>query len=140
MLRYVCLPTHLNTRFKSTRGCSKTQLTGLLTILEAVPDPRVTATVDHDRPDLLTIALCTILCCGDSFYDREDFGQVRLDWLKTFLRLRKGAPTHDTYNRLFPALDPEKFGTPAWRAGRRACARCSAAKWWRWTARPCAAP
>jgi predicted transposase YbfD/YdcC len=66
--------------------------------------------VDHDLPDILTIALCTILCGGDSFYDMEEFGEVRLDWLKTFLRLRHGAPTHDTYNRVFQALDPEKFG------------------------------
>ena len=40
----------------------------------------------------------------------EEFGQVRLDWLKTFLVLRHGAPTHDTYNRVFQALDPEQFG------------------------------
>jgi len=40
----------------------------------------------------------------------EEFGEVRLDWLKRFLRLRNGAPTHDTYNRVFQALDPEKFG------------------------------
>ena len=89
---------------------TKTQLVSLLTILEEVPDPRVTATVDHDLPDLLTISLCTILCGGDSFYDMEEFGAVRLDWLKTFLRLRHGAPKHDTYNRVFQALDPEKFG------------------------------
>ena len=99
------MPTHLN-----PNKVTKTQLAGLLTILEEVPDPRVTATVDHDLPDLLTIALCTILCGGDSFYDMEDFGEVRLDWLRTFLRLRHGAPTHDTYNRVFQALDPEKFG------------------------------
>jgi predicted transposase YbfD/YdcC len=72
--------------------------------------PRVTATVDHDLPDILTIALCTILCGGESFYDMQEFGQVRLDWLKTFLRLRHGAPKHDTYNRVFQALDPEHFG------------------------------
>ena len=100
------MQTHL-----STHHVTKTQLTSLLTSLEEVPDPRVTATVDHDLPDLLTIALCTILCGGESFYDMEDFGQVRLDWLKTFLRLRHGAPTQDTYNRVFQALDPEKFGT-----------------------------
>jgi predicted transposase YbfD/YdcC len=40
----------------------------------------------------------------------EEFGEVRLDWLKTFLRLRHGAPRHDTYNRVFQALDPEQFG------------------------------
>jgi predicted transposase YbfD/YdcC len=99
------MQTHPN----STNG-TKTQLASLLTILEEVPDPRVTATVDHDLPDILTVALCTILCGGDSFYDMEEFGQVRLEWLKTFLRLRNGAPTHDTYNRVFQALDPEHFG------------------------------
>jgi predicted transposase YbfD/YdcC len=99
------MQTHLN-----STNVTKTQLVSLLTILEEVPDPRVTAIVDHDLPDLLTIALCTILCGGDSFYDMEEFGEVRLDWLKTFLRLRNGAPTHDTYNRIFQALDPESFG------------------------------
>lgn len=99
------MQTHLN-----ATNVTKTQLVSLITILEEVPDPRVTATVDHDLPDILTIALCTILCGGDSFYDMEEFGEVRLDWLKTFLPLRNGAPTHDTYNRVFQALDPEKFG------------------------------
>jgi predicted transposase YbfD/YdcC len=96
---------HLN----STKA-TKAQLVSLITILEEVPDPRVRATVDHDLADILTIALCTILCGGDSFYDMEEFGQVRLGWLKTFLRLRNGAPGHDTYNRVFQALDPERFG------------------------------
>jgi predicted transposase YbfD/YdcC len=99
------MQTHLN-----STHVTKVQLASLLKILEEVPDPRATATVDHDLPDILTIALCTILCGGDSFYDMEEFGQVRRDWLKTFLRLRNGAPTHDTYNRVFQALDPEKFG------------------------------
>ena len=98
--------TPTTTRLTAT----KTQFVSLLTVLEEVPDPRVTATVDHALPDILTIALCTILCGGESFYDMEEFGQVRLDWLKTFLSLRHGAPTHDTYNRVFQALDPAKFG------------------------------
>lgn len=98
------MQTHLN-----TTSVTKTQLVSLITILEEVPDPRVRATVDHELPDILTIALCTILCGGDSFYDMEEFGQVRLDWLKTFLRLRHGAPTHDTYNRVFQAMDPDQF-------------------------------
>lgn len=99
------MQTHLN-----SANVTKTQLVSLITILEEVPDPRVTATVDHDLPDILTIGLCTVLCGGESFYDMEEFGEVRLDWLKTFLRLRNGAPTHDTYNRVFQALAPEKFG------------------------------
>jgi predicted transposase YbfD/YdcC len=99
------MQTHLN-----SKNVTKSQFISLITILEEVPDPRVQSTVDHDLSDLLTIALCTILCGGESFYDMEEFGEVRLPWLKTFLRLRKGAPRHDTYNRVFQALDPEKFG------------------------------
>jgi predicted transposase YbfD/YdcC len=99
------MQTHLN-----APNVTKTQLISLITILEEVPDPRVTATVDHELPAILTIALCTILCGGASFYDMEEFGEVRQDWLKTFLRLRHGAPKHDTYNRVFQALDPEQFG------------------------------
>jgi len=97
-------------RHLTSTKATRTPLASLLTILEEVPDPRVKATVDHELVDILTIALCTILCGGDSFYDMEEFGQVRLDWLRTFLRLRHGAPTHDTYNRVFQALDPEAFG------------------------------
>jgi len=96
---------HLN-----SKNVTKNQFISLITILEEVPDPRVQCTVDHDLTDLLAIALCTILCGGDSFYDMEEFGEVRLPWLKTFLRLRNGAPRHDTYNRVFQALAPEKFG------------------------------
>lgn len=95
--------------YPNSTPVTKTQFISLITLLAEVPDPRVTATVDHDLPDILTIALCTILCGGESFYDMEQFGEVRLDWLKTFLRLRNGAPTHDTYNRVFQALDPEQF-------------------------------
>ena len=99
------MQTHHN-----SNNATKNQLISLITILEAVPDPRVTCTVDHDLPDILMIALCTILSGGESFYDMEEFGEVRLPWLKTFLRLRHGAPKHDTYNRVFQALDPKKFG------------------------------
>ena len=67
------MQTHLN-----ATNVTKTQLVSLLTILEEVPAPRVTATVDHDLPDLLTIALCMILCGGDSFYDMEEF--IRSGW------------------------------------------------------------
>ncbi len=98
------MQTHLN-----SNAATKTQLLSLITILEEVPDPRVTCTVDHDLPDILMIALCTILSGGESFYDMEEFGEVRLPWLKTFLRLRNGAPRHDTYNRVFQALDPRSF-------------------------------
>ncbi len=69
------MQTHLN-----STNATKTQLVNLINLLEKVPDPRVRATVEHDLADILAIALCAILCGGDSFYDMEPFGEVRLDW------------------------------------------------------------
>lgn len=74
-----------------------------------LPDPRVNRTKDHDLIDLLVIAICTLLCAGESFNDMEDFGHAKLDWFKSFLTLRNGIPSHDTFNRLFAALDPKAF-------------------------------
>ena len=74
-----------------------------------LPDPRVDRTKDHDLIDLLIIAICTLLCAGESFNDMEDFGQAKHDWFRTFLRLRNGIPSHDTFNRVFAALDPQAF-------------------------------
>ncbi len=82
----------------------------LITHFQDLPDPRVNRTKDHDLIDLLVIALCTLLCGGESFNDMEDFGHAKRDWFETFLTLRNGIPSHDTFNRLFAALDPKAFG------------------------------
>jgi predicted transposase YbfD/YdcC len=81
----------------------------LIEHFEKLPDPRVNRTRDHDLIDVLIIALCSLLCAAESFYDMEEFGQAKRDWFKTFLGLRNGIPSHDTFNRVFAALDPEKF-------------------------------
>jgi len=74
-----------------------------------LPDPRVDRTKDHDLIDVLVIAVCTLLCAGETFNDMEDFGKAKYDWFKTFLNLRSGIPSHDTFNRVFAALDPQEF-------------------------------
>ena len=63
---YNAYPRGMQAHHNST-NVTKTQLVSRLAILEEVSDSRVTATVDHDLPDLLAIALGTILRGGDSF-------------------------------------------------------------------------
>ena len=82
----------------------------LIAHFQNLPDPRVNRTKDHDLIDLLVIAICTLLCGGESFNDMEDFGHAKREWFQTFLSLRHGIPSHDTFNRLFAALDPRAFG------------------------------
>ena len=81
----------------------------LVAHLAPVPDPRVNRRKDHDLVDILVIAICTFLCGGETFNDMEDFGKAKYDWFKTFLGLRNGIPSHDTFNRVFAAVDPKEF-------------------------------
>jgi predicted transposase YbfD/YdcC len=81
----------------------------LLDHFEHLPDPRISRTRDHDLIDVMVIAVCTLLCGGETFNDMEDFGHAKQDWFQTFLCLRNGIPSHDTFNRVFAALDPKEF-------------------------------
>jgi predicted transposase YbfD/YdcC len=83
--------------------------TSLAAHLAGVADPRVNRRKLHELADILVIAICTLLCGGETFNDMEDFGKAKLDWFRTFLKLRHGIPSHDTFNRVFAALNPESF-------------------------------
>lgn len=81
----------------------------LVESFRTMSDPRVDRTKDHDLVDILVIAICTFLCGGQTFNDMEDFGKAKCEWFKTFLSLANGIPSHDTFNRVFAALDPNVF-------------------------------
>jgi len=81
----------------------------LLAHFADLPDPRLNRTKDHALIDVLVIAICTLLCGGETFNDMEEFGRAKEDWLKTFLSLPHGIPSHDTFNRVLAALDPQGF-------------------------------
>src|SRR4051812_2266066 len=87
----------------------QTPTTSLMAHLAPMADPRVERRSDHDLIDILVIAVCTLLCGGETFNDMEDFGEAKFDWFKTFLTLRSGIPSHDTFNRVFAAMDPKEF-------------------------------
>src|SRR6185437_1340990 len=81
----------------------------LIEHLQEIPDSRIKGRCDHELVDVLVIALCCLLCGGETFNDMEDFGRAKRRWFKTFLDLRHGIPRHDTFNRVFAALKPGAF-------------------------------
>lgn len=74
-------------------------------------DPRIERQKRHKLIDILVIAVCAVLCGAESFPAIEDFGHARYEWLKQFLELPNGIPSHDTFNRVFRLLNPVKFQT-----------------------------
>jgi predicted transposase YbfD/YdcC len=74
-----------------------------------LPDPRLGHLCRHELLDILVIALCAVLCGQHTWTDIAFYGQDHHDWLKTFLRLPNGIPSHDTFGRVFARLNPGAF-------------------------------
>jgi predicted transposase YbfD/YdcC len=72
-------------------------------------DPRMERTKHHQLLDIIAIAICGVICGADSWVDLELFGRSKEEWLKRFLSLPNGIPSHDTFGRVFALLDPAKF-------------------------------
>ena len=79
----------------------------LIEIFRDIPDPRLGNGIRHKLDEILTIAILAILCDCTKFTEMELFGQEREDWLRTFLSLENGIPSHDTFGDVFAALSPE---------------------------------
>ena len=76
-----------------------------------LPDPRIDRARRHELLDIVTIALCAVIGGADSWVDVERFGRAKQDWFASFLALPGGVPSHDTFGRVFAALDPAAFET-----------------------------
>jgi len=63
----------------------------------------------HHLIDIITIALCAVICSADTWEEVEEFGHAKHDWFKTFLELPHGIPSPDTFARVFACLDPGEF-------------------------------
>lgn len=71
-----------------------------------IPDPRQPGRVQHRLDEVLMIALCSMLSDNDAFTDMETFANTQLSWLRTFLSLPHGPPSHDVFRNVFIALRP----------------------------------
>lgn len=72
-------------------------------------DPRRAHRRLHHLQDIIVIALCAVIAGAQDWQQIETFGRTRLDWLRRFLELPNGAPSHDTFERVFDRLKPQAF-------------------------------
>jgi len=72
-------------------------------------DPRFTYLCLHKLIDIVVIAICAVICGADNWVEIAAFGRAKQDWLRNFLDLPCGIPSHDTFERVFALLDPQEF-------------------------------
>jgi hypothetical protein len=77
-----------------------------LTAFESVPDPRAD-NVRHDLVEILLIAFLAILCGAQHCSEMAEFGRAKVRFLKRFLKLKHGIPSHDTFSTVLRMLDPK---------------------------------
>ena len=83
-----------------------------LSHFETLKDPRLdNHSHRHNLHDILVIAILGTICGADGWTEISAFGQAKYDWLKTFLELPNGIPSHDTFGRVFSLLNAEEFET-----------------------------
>ena len=72
-------------------------------------DCRIARNRRHKLIDIIVISICATLSRCEDFVDIAEYGELKEDWLSTFLELPNGIPSHDTFTRVFRRLDPEGF-------------------------------
>lgn len=72
-------------------------------------DPRIERSKRHSLVNIITIAICAVICGADSWVHVALFGKSKEEWFRTFLDLPNGIPSHDTFGAVFSRLDSERF-------------------------------
>ena len=84
-----------------------------LTLIEqhfsGLKDPRMERTKKHALFDIVTITICAVIGGADNWVEVAEFGQSKETWLRGFLDLPNGIPSHDTFGRVFRLLDPQQW-------------------------------
>lgn len=81
----------------------------IATYFEDLQDPRIERSREHQLLDILVIAICAVICGANDWEAVAEYGRSKEEWFKTFLALPNGVPSHDTFWRVFRALDAAQF-------------------------------
>lgn len=88
---------------------SKAVIRRFVRLFKDVDDARIQAMIDYPLAEILVIAFLAILGDASKWAEIEDFGNAHLRWLKKFLKLKNGIPSHDTFRRVFALIDSEQL-------------------------------
>lgn len=83
--------------------------TSLSEIFKEFKDPRMSRAKRHPLINIITIAICAVICGADNFVTMAEFGRAKKKWFESFLDMPNGIPSHDTFNDVINRLDQTAF-------------------------------
>lgn len=99
-------PTPPSTSPATQTSTPRADILRLKALFATLPDERVLGRVLHPLDEVLLTALCAMISDCESYTDMESFARSQLDWLRQFIPLRNGPPSHDVFRNIFLALPP----------------------------------
>lgn len=94
---------------KENKAMNQADSLSIQTHFSQVEDPRVERTRDHELLDIIVIAVSAVICGADDWVEIANWGQEKLEWLRQFMPLENGIPSHDTFGRVFGQINAEQF-------------------------------
>jgi hypothetical protein len=88
---------------------AKKELSTVVEHFSRLTDPRIDHKKRHQLLDIVVIAICAVICGANDWVGIEAFGNAKYEWLKMFLELPNGIPSHDTFGRVFSLISPIEF-------------------------------
>jgi len=83
--------------------------TTLSKVFKEFNDPRMARAQRHSLINIITIAICAVICGADNFVAMAEFGRSKKKWFESFLNMPNGVPSHDTFNDVINRLDQSAF-------------------------------
>lgn len=82
---------------------------GFLDYFNGLEDPRSQRNRLYTMSEILLVTLCAAVCGADGWQDIEDYGNLKIDYLREYLPYKNGIPSDDTFRRFFRSINPESF-------------------------------
>jgi hypothetical protein len=99
----------MNERLWQTKEAVMSSEANILGYFDDLEDPRIEKNRKHPLMNIIGIATMGVICGAETWVDIEWYGKAKEEWLSSFLDLREGIASHDTFGRVFRWLDAEQF-------------------------------
>lgn len=86
-----------------------TDFSNFIEHFSSIKDPRIDRSKKHKLIDIFLIAVIGTLCGAEGWEDIQLVAEEKEDWLRQFIELPNGIPSHDTISRVFARINPKVF-------------------------------